>query len=184
VLSDEDRKTLLDLARDSVAAAASGDDLPTLRNPNGPLREKGAVFVTLRSRGQLRGCIGHIEAREELWESVRDMAAAAAERDHRFPHVRPEELPDLGIELSVLSPMTPLRPEEIVVGVHGLYVTKGGVGGLLLPQVAVEWGWDRTEFLRRTFEKAGLPHPDPEARILGFTAERFGEETPRCGSVG
>ena len=74
MLSDEDRKTLLGLARDAVAAAASGDDLPTLRNPNGPLREKGAVFVTLRSAGELRGCIGHVEAREALWESVRDMA--------------------------------------------------------------------------------------------------------------
>jgi AmmeMemoRadiSam system protein A len=178
VLSDEDRKTLLGLARDAVAAAASGDDLPTLRNPNGPLREKGAVFVTLRSGGELRGCIGHIDAHEAIWESVRDMAAAAAERDHRFPPVRPQEVPGLEIELSVLSPMTPLRPEQIVVGVHGLFVKKDAVSGLLLPQVAVEWKWDRTEFLRRTFEKAGLPYPDPRVQIFGFTAEHF-EEAPK-----
>jgi AmmeMemoRadiSam system protein A len=178
VLSDEDRKTLLGLARDAVAAAASGDDLPTLRNPNGPLREKGAVFVTLRFAGELRGCIGHVEAHEALWESVRDMAAAAAERDQRFTPVRPQEVPGLEIEITVLSPMTPLRPEDIVVGTHGLYVRKDGVSGLLLPQVAVEWEWDRTEFLKRTFEKAGLPYPDPQARILGFTAEHF-QEAPR-----
>ncbi|HVR83479.1 MAG TPA: AMMECR1 domain-containing protein, partial [Planctomycetota bacterium] len=104
MLSDEDRKTLLGLAREAVAAAASGDDHPTLRNPNGPLREKGAVFVTLRSGGELRGCIGQIDAHLPLWESVRDMAAAAAARDHRFPSVRPQEVPGLQIELSVLSP--------------------------------------------------------------------------------
>ena len=184
MLSDEDRKTLLGLARESVAAAAGGDDLPTLRNPNGPLREKGAVFVTLRMRGELRGCIGHVEPREALWESVRDMAAAAAGRDHRFPPVRPQEVAGLQIELSVLSPMAPLRPEAIEVGVHGLYVMKDGVSGLLLPQVAVEWGWDRAEFLRRTFVKAGLPYPDSEARVFGFTAERFGETAARSGSAG
>jgi len=178
VLSDEDRKTLLGLAREAVAAAASGDDHPTLRNPNGPLREKGAVFVTLRSGGELRGCIGHIEAKEALWESVRDMAAAAAKRDHRFSPIRPLEMPGLEIELSVLSPLIPLRAEDIVVGVHGLYVRKEGVSGLLLPQVAVEWNWDREEFLRRTFEKAGLPYPDPAVQIFGFTAEHF-QEAPR-----
>jgi AmmeMemoRadiSam system protein A len=174
VLSDENRKTLLSLARDAVAAAASGNDLPTLRNPDGPLREKGAVFVTLRSAGELRGCIGHVEAHEALWESVRDMAAAAAERDARFAPVRPDELPKLGFEISVLSPMAPLRPEEIQVGTHGLYVRCDGVAsGLLLPQVAVEWEWTAEEFVRRTFEKAGLAHPDPRATLYGFTVERF-----------
>jgi len=184
VLSDEDRKTLLGLARDAVAAAASGNDLPTLRNPNGPLREKGAVFITLRSGGELRGCIGHLEAHESLWESVRDMAAAAAVRDHRFPAVRPDEVPDLEIELSVLSPMAPIRPDQIVIGTHGLYVQKDGIGGLLLPQVAVEWNWGPEEFVRRTFDKAGLRHPDPEVRIYGFTVEHFREGAPRSGSGG
>jgi AmmeMemoRadiSam system protein A len=173
VLSDENRKTLLSLARDAVAAAASGNDLPTLRNPDGPLREKGAVFVTLRSAGELRGCIGHVEAHEALWESVRDMAAAAAERDPRFPPVRPEDVPGLEIELSVLSPMTPLRLEDIVVGTHGLYVKRDRITGLLLPQVAVEWEWNAAEFLKQTFRKADLPYPDPTAQIFGFTAEHF-----------
>jgi AmmeMemoRadiSam system protein A len=173
VLSAEDKQTLLDLARQTVAAAARGDDLPNLRNPNGPLLTKGAVFVTLRIAGELRGCIGQVEARVALWESVRDMAEAAALRDSRFTPLRPDELQDLEIELSVLSPMTPIRPEEIVVGVHGLYVSRDGVSGLLLPQVAVEWEWTREEFLRRTFEKAGLPFPDSQARILAFTVEPF-----------
>lgn len=173
MLSDEDKRTLLGLARDAVAAAASGNDLPTLRNPNGPLREKGAVFVTLRMHDDLRGCIGHVEAREALWESVRDMAAAAAERDSRFPVVRPQEVPGLEIEISVLSPMTPIRPEDIVVGTHGLYVTKGHRSGLLLPQVAVEWEWDAKEFLKQTYGKAGIAWPDADVELFGFTAEKF-----------
>jgi AmmeMemoRadiSam system protein A len=174
VLSPEDRNTLLELARQTVEAAASGRDLPNLRNPNGPLREKGAVFITLRSGGELRGCVGHVEAHVPLWESVRDMAAAAAERDTRFTPVQPDEVPGLQFEISVLSPMTPVKPDDIVVGTHGLYVKRDGIAsGLLLPQVAVEWEWDSKEFLRRTFEKAGLAHPDPRAAVYGFTVEKF-----------
>ena len=174
MLSDEDKKTLLDLARRTVAAAAGGGDLPDLENPSGPLREKGAVFVTLRTGVELRGCIGHVEAHVPLWQSVRDMAAAAAERDARFPAVRPDEVPGLHFEISVLSPMMPSRPEEIVVGIHGLYVRRDGVAsGLLLPQVAVEWEWDAKEFLRRTFEKAGLAPGDTKATLHVFTVERF-----------
>ncbi|HLF92867.1 MAG TPA: AMMECR1 domain-containing protein, partial [Planctomycetota bacterium] len=84
MLSREDKRALLDLARESVAAAARGGPPPHPRNPSGPLREKGAAFVTLRLGGELRGCIGHVEAVSPLWESVRDMAQAAAERDSRF----------------------------------------------------------------------------------------------------
>ena len=171
MLSREDKGALLDLARETVAAAARGERPPEPRNPSGPLREKGAAFVTLRLAGELRGCIGHVEAVEPLWESVRDMAQAAAERDSRFPPLRPDELPGLEIEISVLSPLVPLRPEEIRVGIHGLYLKRGSQGGLLLPQVAVEWGWDAPEFLRRTFEKAGLPEGDPAARLFAFTVE-------------
>jgi uncharacterized protein (TIGR00296 family) len=102
------------------------------------------------------------------------MAAAAAERDSRFDAVRPDEVPGLEFEISVLSPMTPLTPEQIVVGTHGLYVKRDGVAsGLLLPQVAVEWEWDAREFLRRTYEKAGIAPGDTKATLHGFTVERF-----------
>jgi len=178
VLSDEDKKTLLGLARETVAAAAGGHDLPNLRNPSGPLREKGAVFITLRTGDELRRCIGHVEAPEPLWESVRDMAEAAALRDSRFSPVLPQEVPGLNYEISVLSPMVPIRPEEIVVGTHGLYVTLDNIAsGLLLPQVAVEWGWTPREFLRHTFEKAGLAPGKPGVEIRGFTVERFGDHS-------
>ena len=172
VLSDADKRSLLDLARETVAATARGERPPEPRNPSGPLREKGAAFVTLRSAGELRGCIGHVEAVSPLWESVRDMARAAAERDTRFPPLRPDELAGLEIEISLLSPLVPIRPEDIRVGTHGLYVTRGSQGGLLIPQVAVEWGWDAAEFLRRTYEKAGLPEGAPAATIQAFTVEK------------
>jgi uncharacterized protein (TIGR00296 family) len=101
------------------------------------------------------------------------MAQAAALRDSRFPPLGPGELEGLQIEISVLSPMTPIEPDQIQVGRHGLYVKRDAVAGLLLPQVAEEWNWDRAEFLRRTYEKAGLPEGDPAARVYAFTAERF-----------
>lgn len=179
MLSEEDRRTLLELARGTVEAAARGERRPELKDPSGALREEGAAFVTLRAPdGDLRGCIGHVEAMEPLWESVREMAEAAASRDSRFSPVRPGEAADLRIEISVLSPMKPLRPEEIVVGRHGLYVRVGGLSGLLLPQVAEEWRWDSAEFLRRTYEKAGLPPGTPGVQLLGFTAEHFSSQDP------
>ena len=172
MLSDDERRTLLSLARRTVEAAARGEQRPDLENPSGALREKGAVFISLRIRGELRGCIGHVEAVEPLWESCRDMAEAAAERDSRFPAVRPEELPGLDVEVSVLSPLRRIRPEEIVVGRDGLVVRSPGGSGLLLPQVAVEWGMDAAEFLRRTYEKAGL-RPGAPAELFAFSVEKL-----------
>ncbi len=173
MLSDEDQRTLLDLARRTAHAAARGETAPDLTNPSGPLREKGAAFVTLKISGQLRGCIGHVEAVLPLWESVRDMAEAAAVRDSRFPPLGPRELPGLDIDVSVLTPLKPIRPDDIRIGLHGLVVRRGARSGLLLPQVAVEWGWDRAEFLRRTCEKAGLPPDAPDLELFGFTVEKL-----------
>lgn len=172
MLSDADQRTLLDLARRTVQATARGESAPDLTNPSGALREKGAAFVTLRVDDHLRGCVGHVEAVEPLWFCVRDMARAAA-LDERFPRLDPGELPRLRVEISRLSPLAPLLPENIRVGTHGLRVRLGRRAGLLLPQVAVEWGWDAPEFLRRTYEKAGLPPGAPDVELLGFTVEKF-----------
>ncbi len=171
VLSADERRALLTLARQAVAAAARGDGPPGLPDPAPALRERGAAFVTLRALGELRGCIGHVEAVKPLWESVREMAGAAATRDSRFSPVRPDEISRLDVEISVLSPLRPVRPEEVAVGTHGVCVRSGGLSGLLLPQVAVEWNWNRDEFIRRAFEKAGIPAGDPAAELLAFTAE-------------
>ena len=173
MLSDEDQRTLLDLARRTAEAAARGEPAPDLTHPSGALREKGAAFVTLRIAGELRGCVGHIQAVQPLWTSVRDMAEAAAVRDDRFPPLAPRELPGLAVELSLLTPLVPLRPEEIQIGRHGLCVRLGRRTGLLLPQVAVEWGWTAPEFLRRTFEKAGLPPDAPDVELFGFTVVKL-----------
>lgn len=173
MLQEEDRKRLLALARDTVAAAVRGGARPGLKDLSEALQEKGAAFVTLKLHGHLRGCIGHVEAHAPLWESVREMAEAAAIRDPRFTPVSPEEVPDLKIEISVLSPMTPIRPEEVEVGRHGLMVRHGMQSGLLLPKVAVEWKWTAEEFLKQTFLKAGIPPGTPGAKLFGFTADCF-----------
>ena len=142
------------------------------------------AFTTLHLRGRLRGCIGYVIPTHSLYRTVAETAQAAAFDDPRFPPVTAEEAPHLKVEISVLSPLQPIRPEEVVTGVHGLIVSKGGRRGLLLPQVPVEWGWDRETFLSQTCRKAGLP-PDAwrqDIDLQAFTAEVFGEETP--GTLG
>lgn len=139
-------------------------------------RELGA-FVTLKKHGQLRGCIGHIVGRGPIIETIQNMAAAAAFQDPRFSPVTREELLDLDIEVSIIGPLTRCTdPSRIEIGRHGLYIRKGGQTGLLLPQVAVEWGFDRETFLDRTCNKAGLPAGawrEPDAELWWFEAVVF-----------
>ena len=151
--------------------------------PAGSLREKGGAFVTLEKRGALRGCIGHMAADRPLYLTVQEMAIQAATGDPRFPPVRPEEVGEIGIEISVLSPLKRVAgPEEIRVGEHGIAVSRGAHRGILLPQVATREGWDREKFLGMTCLKAGLPFDawkSGEVTIEVFSAEVFGEkETP------
>jgi AmmeMemoRadiSam system protein A len=141
------------------------------------LAERG-VFVTLKKRGQLRGCIGYVLPTKPLYLAVRDMAINSALRDPRFPPVTPAELSSLYIEISVMTPLQPVAdPGEVVVGEDGLVVEARGCSGLLLPQVAPEQGWDRERFLEGVCMKAGLP-PDAylweDARMHKFQARIFG----------
>jgi AmmeMemoRadiSam system protein A len=135
------------------------------------------AFVTLHLRGELRGCIGYVEAEEALIEVVARAAVKAATQDPRFSPVGIEELEELEIEISAMTPVTPVTdPEKIRVGVHGLIVELGRKRGLLLPQVPEEYGWTREEFLGHTAEKAGLPMEawrDPLAKLFWFEAEVF-----------
>jgi AmmeMemoRadiSam system protein A len=180
-LTEEERAALLAIARGSLVAATSRtryhlpEDLPT------GLRERRGAFVTCRvaATRELRGCIGLVEATAPLAEAVAEMAEAASTRDPRFASITPREAPEIRLEISVLSPPAPIRPEDVVVGRHGLIAERGGARGLLLPQVPVEQGWDRTTFLGHTCLKARLPREawqEPSTRLLGFTAEVFGEE--------
>ena len=135
------------------------------------------AFVTIRKRKELRGCIGHIVAIRPLLETVEEMATAAAFHDPRFPAVTAAELPELEYEISVLSPLRRISDvNEIQVGVHGIYIKKDGRSGLLLPQVATEYGWDRATFLEYTCQKALLPKDawkDESTEIYIFSADVF-----------
>lgn len=180
-LTDQEKKTLLEIAKRAIIAKAGNRELPKLTMDSTVLKEKRGAFVTLRKRGHLRGCIGYIKAVKSLAETIQEMAVAAAFHDPRFPSVKSEEIRDLNLEISVLSPLQKIENiNDIEVGKHGLYIVRGYNSGLLLPQVATEYGWDREDFLKETCYKAGLPPEawkDPETEIYIFSADYFGEES-------
>jgi MEMO1 family protein len=178
-LADDEKQALLRIARASIQAELAGKKPPAAKG-QGTLDEKRGAFVSLKKRGHLRGCIGFIEAKKPLARTVEEMAVAAAFQDPRFEPVRREELKDVKLEISVLTPLRKVADVgEIEVGTHGLYIRKGSRAGLLLPQVATEYGWDRDTFLKETCRKAGLAPDawrDPETEISLFSADVFGEE--------
>ena len=179
-LSAADRDQLLHIARKTIEQLARGLQMPSFEVSSEGLKRKLGVFVTLRKGGALRGCIGFVQGIKPLHQAVAEMAAAAAFQDPRFPPVSAQELADIKVEISVLTPLRRVQEiSEIQVGDHGLYIVRGPAAGLLLPQVAVESAWDRTTFLRQTCLKAGLP-PDawehPETEIYLFSADIFTEQ--------
>ncbi len=182
-LNQEEKRYLLIIAREAIAAAFEGQRYVPPAPPADKLKKHYGVFVTLTLEGKLRGCIGLVEGVKPLFEGVVEMALAAAFEDPRFPPLQPEELEQVDIEISVLSPLQKISgPEEIVVGQHGILIQSHGHRGLLLPQVAVEYGWDAEVFLSQTCVKAGMPgdcwqHADTE--IYVFSAEIFDEKNTR-----
>ena len=180
-LNADERGELLRLARQTVAATAKGAAPPKVDADklSAALRAKGACFVTLQKQGDLRGCIGNMVADGPLYEAVVRNAVNAAREDPRFSPVRSDEVDQLHVEISYLTPMKRISsPDEIVVGRHGLLITLGMNRGVLLPQVAYERGWTRKEFLEQTCHKAGLPSDAwkrSEAQLDVFEAEVFGE---------
>ncbi len=174
-ISAADQEMLFKVARESIKAHLKGEKsvLPEVTSPI--LTTPTGVFVTLHRHGRLRGCIGYLEACKPLLASVQEMAVAAAFGDPRFPSLREDELADLDFEISVLSPMHQIKNiEEIQVGRDGIYLERGGCRGLLLPQVATEYGWDRLTFLKQTCTKACLPQDaweDQATRIYIFSAK-------------
>jgi len=177
VTSESERRLLLALARDAITAHVDGSAAPA-PPLDGIYARPGGAFVTIHRGGELRGCIGHVDQRDPLGRVIPDAAVAACSSDPRFPPVTPDELPRLAIELSLLGPLELVEDvETIEVGRHGLIVERGWNRGLLLPQVASEWGWDRDTFLAHTCRKAGLPMDAwrKGATIWKFEAEVFGE---------
>ena len=175
--SPDERSLLIAAAHLAIASALGSQDI-SLEPPSAHLGESRGVFTTLYWKGELRGCVGYALPITSLYRAVIETARGAAFDDPRFAPVTPEELPDLKVSLSVLSPLKAIRPEEVEIGLHGLLVTLGQRRGLLLPQVPLEHGWDRIQFLEQTCRKAGLPGDawKSGATLQAFTAEVFGEE--------
>jgi len=172
------RAELLGIARRAIAETVRDSQRTEAKSKNPALQTPQGAFVTITIGGELRGCIGTFREDTPLYRTVAQMAVAAAREDPRFPPLTAAELPKIHVEISALTPMKPVSDvREIEVGRHGLYITSGFNSGVLLPQVATEYGWDRTTFLEQTCRKAGLPKNawKDGAKILSFEAEVFGE---------
>jgi len=189
-IGPDERRYLLAVARETIAAELENrkPQYPADEAAKSPvLKQPCGAFVTLHKNApsgtsgerSLRGCIGRMSANLPLGETVRIMAHEAAFGDPRFPPLRSGELEQCHIEISALSPMTVCPdPRQVKVGVHGLYLIRGGRSGVLLPQVPVEQGWDLDEYLDYICVKAGLPpesYNAPDATLYTFTAVVFGE---------
>jgi AmmeMemoRadiSam system protein B/AmmeMemoRadiSam system protein A len=173
LLTDKEKEELLELARHAITMYVTKKSVLEKEVKNPKFKTEGAVFVTIKKKGELRGCIGHIQPIMPLYQSIIKNAVAACSSDPRFPPMKEDELKDIDIEISILSPLKPLKQIETVqVGKHGLFIVKGMRSGLLLPQVATEFGWDRESFLEHLCSKAGLQKDAwKSADLYTFTAE-------------
>jgi len=196
--SEPERALLLGIARDAIDAHVNGRQSAvnsrqsavnsrqsTVDSPQSDgayaalARRRAGVFVTIYHAGELRGCIGHIEADQALPDGVARYAVAACSEDPRFPAVSASELPEIRLEISVLGPMEPVGgPGDVEIGRHGLLIEMGHRRGLLLPQVATEREWDAATFLSQTCRKAGLASDSWRhgAEVWRFEADVFGDE--------
>lgn len=179
VLTKKEQKELLRIARDTIVSVVTDGRIPAAESASPGLNGPCGCFVSIKQRGQLRGCIGNFLSDQPLYRLTQEMAQSAATRDPRFYPMKPHDLDDFNLEISVLSPLHKISAiEEIQVGRHGIYIVKGSYRGVLLPQVATEYGWDRDTFLKHTCLKAGLPENawQKECDIFIFSAQVFGEE--------
>ncbi len=178
-LNEEEKRILRQIALTAIQSRfrGGGKGVPEMDVLSGHLQEKRGAFVSLHKRGRLRGCIGLIHPAKPLYQAVEEMARAAAFEDPRFAPVTDAELKELDVEISVLTPLQRMKDKkEIEIGKHGLYIRKGLFSGLLLPQVATEYGWDTMTFLEETCRKAGLPRQawkEKDAEIFLFSADIF-----------
>jgi AmmeMemoRadiSam system protein A len=179
MVTSEDQQKLLRLARHALEAHVRRQ-APPQRERGGVLDEPLGVFVSIHSEDELRGCLGRLDVNAPLAESVADLAALVSDSDPRFRPVAPAELPNLDVEISVLTPEREIGAiDEIEIGRHGLIIERGYRRGLLLPQVATERAWDVETFLAQTCLKAGLPEDAWRngARIWIFEAQVFSERS-------
>lgn len=179
-LNQEEKKRLLEIARRTIQDHVQGRRPESGQPDLEGLGFKRGAFVTIHRQGALRGCIGNFFSDQPLLNTIEEMAVAASSHDPRFQPVSPAELEALDLEISVLSPLREIQDvDQIKVGEHGIYIISPRGRGVLLPQVAAEYGWDRDTFLDQTCVKAGLEPGcwrDPQTQILIFSAQVFGEK--------
>jgi len=179
-LLENDKKTLLIIARKTLESRLNKKQVPEFEILSDILKEKRAVFVTLKKDGSLRGCIGRIVADTPLYKTVSNVVVDSAFNDPRFNEVNLSELDQIDIEISVMTPFEKIGSfDEIEVGVHGLMLKLGFNSGLFLPQVATEQGWDKKTYLEQLSLKAGIDadaYLNKEAVIYKFSAQVFGEK--------
>ncbi|MBL8785566.1 MAG: AmmeMemoRadiSam system protein A [Deltaproteobacteria bacterium] len=179
-LTKKSKLRLLEIAREAVFYRLQRGSVPPFSVSEPELLVPAGAFVSLHLDGNLRGCIGSMHATEPLFETVADMAIEAATNDPRFPQLTPKDLSKCDLEVSVLTPFVPIEASEVVPGKHGLYVVRGPKRGVLLPQVATQYGWSREKFLAEICRKAGLPEDawrDKETRLFAFEAEVFSDSS-------
>jgi AmmeMemoRadiSam system protein A len=185
MLDNPERTELLKLARTTLESYLTDKTIPEFHTSHRKLTEEKGAFVSLHRGDELRGCIGQLLPDRELYKIVQHCVVSAATEDSRFLPVMRDELKDLEIEISVLSPFQRIQNvKDIEVGRHGLYIVRGRSRGLLLPQVATQYHWDRTRFLEQTCRKSGLPDSawqDPHTIIHTFEAEVFSESSESEG---
>ncbi|MGI6278296.1 MAG: AmmeMemoRadiSam system protein B [Patescibacteria group bacterium] len=179
-IDQEEKQILLSWAREALTGYLAIGQIPLKKAPKVSLETKRAVFVTLKKNGQLRGCLGGFEAKEPVWQAVANMAIAAAANDPRFSPVTKDELEDITIEVSLLSPLKKVTSwEEVELGKHGVYLKQGSLTGTFLPQVAQEGDWTKEDFLGEICaQKMGLNRDcylDPATEIFIYTVESFTE---------
>lgn len=178
LLTSAEQNELLAIARQTVLTYVSSEKVPAVTVTSPGLVAEHGCFVTIKQEGRLRGCIGNFVSDKPLYNLVQEMAVAAATQDPRFYPLKPSDLDNFTLEISVLSPLKKISSvNEVQVGTHGLYIVKNTYRGVLLPQVATEYSWDRETFLKHTCLKAGLPENawKKECEIYTFTALVFGE---------
>ncbi|MFH1422404.1 MAG: AmmeMemoRadiSam system protein A [Planctomycetota bacterium] len=183
LISEASEKELLQIAKQAVEAAVNKKKNPRISTSNEELQKNYGVFVTLTNQGILRGCLGRFESDKPLYETIALMAAASATQDSRFygNPITTKELPQIEIKISLLSPLEKVNsPEEVIIGKHGIYITRGWSHGCYLPEVAADYNMSREEFLSSCCEgKAGLPKDawrDQKTEIYVFTTHSFGKE--------
>jgi len=179
-LSTREKEILLEVARQAIEAVVRSQAVSPEPREEKLLNARSGCFVTIKQDGKLRGCIGNFQSELPLFKEVAEMAAASATKDPRFYPLQEDDLGNISLDISVLSPLEKIDDIDMIeVGVHGIYLEKGYYRGVLLPQVATEHGWDRKTFLKQTCLKAGLPTDAWQAEdtdIYIFSAQIFGEE--------